>query len=110
MRHEHAAPDSLDVRVGTIEAVDTISGSRKLMKLTVNFGDHRRTIVAGIRQERIEPQALVGRQTLFVLNIPPRTLAGVESAGMLFDVGHADGLLPVLVVPERVVPDGARTG
>ena len=110
VRHEHAAPDSLDVRVGTIEAVDTISGSRKLMKLTVNFGDHRRTIVAGIRQERIEPQALVGRQTLFVLNIPPRTLAGVESAGMLFDVGHADGLLPVLVVPERVVPDGARTG
>jgi methionine--tRNA ligase beta chain len=110
VRAETAAPDSLDVRVGTIESLEAIAGSRKLMKLRVSFGDHKRTIVAGIRQERAEPQALVGRQALFVLNIPPRTIAGVESGGMLFDVGHADGLLPALVMPERVVPDGARVG
>jgi methionine--tRNA ligase beta chain len=103
-----AQPDSLDVRVGTIEAVDAIPASHRLMKLTVNFGDHRRTIVAGIGKERLEPQALVGRQTLFALNVAPRTMAGVESQGVLFDVGHADGLLPVLVVPERPVPDGTR--
>ncbi len=110
VRADQAPPDSLDVRVGTIQSVEAIAGSRKLMKLTVSFGDHQRTIVAGIRQERAEPQALVARQALFVLNIPSRTIAGVESAGMLFDVGHADGLLPALAVPERPVPDGTRVG
>jgi tRNA-binding protein len=108
VRTEHAPPDVLDVRVGTVQSVEAIPGSRKLMKLSVNFGDHKRTIVAGIRQERAEPQALVGRQALFVLNIPARTIGGVESSGVLFDVGHADGLLPALVVPERPVPDGTR--
>ena len=96
------------MRVGTIEAVDAIPSSRKLMKLTVNFGDHRRTIVAGIARERLEPQALLGRQALFALNVHARMMAGVESQGMLFDLGHADGLLPVLAVPERPVPDGTR--
>ena len=100
----------LDVRAGTIEAIEAIAESRKLMKLTVSFGDHRRTIVAGIRQERSDPQALVSRQALFIVNIPPRTLAGVESQGMLFDLGHADGLTPVLAIPEATVPDGTRAG
>jgi tRNA-binding protein len=100
----------LDVRAGTIEAVAPIETSRKLMRLTVNFGDHRRTIVAGIRQERPDPQSLVGRQALFIVNMPPKVLAGVESQGMLFDVGHADGLTPVLAVPALPVPDGTRAG
>jgi methionine--tRNA ligase beta chain len=98
----------LDVRAGSIEAVEAIPESRKLMKLTVSFGDRRRTIVAGIRQERSDPQTLVGRQALFIVNIPPRVLAGVESQGMLFDLGHADGLTPVLAIPEVTVPDGTR--
>jgi tRNA-binding protein len=98
----------LDVRVGTIEAVDAIADSRKLARLTVSFGDRRRTIVAGIRQERRDPQALVGRQALFIVNIAPKMLAGVESQGMLFDLGHADGLTPVLAIPEVTVPDGTR--
>ena len=100
----------IDVRAGTIEAVDAIEQSRKLVKLTVNFGDRRRTIVAGLRQERPDPQALVGRQALFIINMPPKVLAGVESQGMLFDVGHADGLTPVLAIPEMPVPDGTRAG
>jgi tRNA-binding protein len=98
------------VRVGTIEAVDAIEQSRKLMKLTVNFGNQRRTIVAGLRQERPDPRALVGRQALFIVNMPPKVLAGVESQGMLFDLGHADGLTPVLAIPELPVPDGTRAG
>ncbi len=100
----------LDVRAGTIETVDVIETSRKLVKLTVNFGNHRRTIVAGIRQERPDPQTLVGRQALFIINLPPKVLAGVESQGMLFDLGHADGLTPVLTIPELAVPDGTRAG
>ena len=102
--------DKLDFRVGTILSVEEIAGSRKLMKLTVDFGDHRRTIVAGIRQEREDPREIEGVQALFVVNLPPREMAGVTSEGMLFDVGYADGIVPVLAVTEKPVPNGARAG
>jgi tRNA-binding protein len=100
----------IDIRVGTIQAVDDIERTSKLMKLTVSFGSHTRSIVAGIKRERPDPQMLVGRQALFVLNLPPRTMAGVVSEGMLFDLGYADGLTPCLAVPESPVPDGTRAG
>jgi len=102
--------ESLDIRVGTIHAVDDVSGSRKLVRLTVGFGDHRRSILAGMKQERQNLQELVGRQALFVVNLEPRRMAGELSEGMLFDIGYADGLVPVLAVPERPMPDGARAG
>ena len=102
--------DRLDIRAGTIVAVEEVAASRKLMKLTVDFGDHRRAILAGIRQERENPAEIVGRQALFVVNLPPREMAGEVSEGMLFDVGYADGLTPVLAVTETRVPDGARAG
>lgn len=102
--------DRLDIRAGTIVAVDEIERSRKLMKLTVDFGDHRRSILAGIRRERENPVEIVGRQALFVVNLPAREMAGEVSEGMLFDVGYADGLTPVLAVTESLVPNGARAG
>ena len=104
------AVESLDVRVGTIETVEDVKGSDKLLKLTVNFGDHRRTILAGMKKERANPQELVGRQALFVVNLAPRKMAGEVSEGMLFDIGYADGITPVLATPEAPVPDGARAG
>ena len=100
----------LDIRLGSIVAVDEVAGSRKLMKLTVSFGDHTRSILAGIKQERDDPGTLVGRQALFVVNLEPRQMAGQTSEGMLFDIGSADGLLPALAVPERPLPDGACAG
>ena len=102
--------ERLDVRVGTIESVEEVKGSNKLLKLTVNFGDHRRTILAGMKQERPDPQEVVGRQALFVVNLAPRRMAGEVSEGMLFDIGYADRLTPVLATPEKPVPDGARAG
>jgi tRNA-binding protein len=102
--------ESIDVRVGTIRAVEDVPGSRKLVKLTVSFGDHTRAILAGLRQERDDCQTLVGRQSLFVVNLEPRRMAGELSEGMLFDIGYADHLLPALAVPERPLPDGARVG
>jgi tRNA-binding protein len=102
--------ERLDVRVGTIESVEDVKGSDKLLKLTVSFGDHRRTILAGMKRERENPQEVVGRQALFVVNLAPRRMAGEVSEGMLFDIGYADGITPVLATPERRVPDGARAG
>ncbi|HZT59725.1 MAG TPA: hypothetical protein VFA21_14035 [Pyrinomonadaceae bacterium] len=102
--------EQLDVRVGTIESVEDVKGSEKLLKLTVNFGDHRRTILAGMKRERANPKEIEGRQALFVVNLAPRRMAGEVSEGMLFDIGYADGITPALAVPEREVPDGARAG
>ena len=102
--------DSLDVRVGTIIAVEEVPQSTKLMRLIVSFGDHNRSILAGIKKERPNPQELQGRQALFVVNLEPRRMAGEVSEGMLFDIGYADGITPVLAIPESAVPDGTRAG
>jgi tRNA-binding protein len=102
--------DKLDIRVGTIERVADVAGSNKLVKLTVNFGDHVRSILAGMKQERANPREIEGKQALFVVNLAPRKMAGETSEGMLFDIGYADGLLPALAVPERPIPNGARAG
>jgi tRNA-binding protein len=100
----------IDIRVGTIESVDNIEQADKLVKLRVNFGDHQRQILAGIKTERVDPAEIVGRQALFVVNLEPRKMMGEVSEGMLFDIGYADNVTPVLAVPERPVPNGARTG
>jgi len=100
----------LDIRVGTIDAVGDVEGSKKLVNLTVNFGDHHRTILAGMKQERADPAEITGKQALFVVNLAPRKMAGVMSEGMLFDLGYEDGVDPALAMPERPVPDGTRAG
>ena len=102
--------EKLDIRAGTITAVEEVANSNKLMKLIVDFGDHTRSILAGIKQERSDPKEIVGTQALFVVNLAERKMAGEVSQGMLFDIGYADGLTPCLLVPELPVPDGARAG
>ena len=105
-----AALEALDIRVGEIVGVENVAGSSKLVRLRVSFGDHTRTILAGLRRERDDPAVLAGRQALFVVNLEPKRMAGEISEGMLFDLGYADGLLPALAVPERPVPNGTRAG
>lgn len=102
--------DKLDIRVGTITAVDDVAKSDKLMKLTVDFGDHTRSILAGIKQERANPTEITGKQALFVINLPERKMAGELSQGMLFDIGYADGVIPCLAMPESSLPNGTRAG
>ncbi len=103
--------DKLDVRVGTIERVEDVPRSDKLVRLRVDFGDHKRTILVGMKKERADPKAEIeGRQALFVVNLPVRTMAGEKSEGMMFDIGFSDGILPRLAVPETAVPNGARAG
>src|SRR5262249_42775050 len=102
--------EKIDVRVGTIREVRDVAGSSKLLELAVDFGDHSRAILAGMKKERANPQEIVGKQALFVVNLEPRRMAGRVSEGMLFDLGAPDGIVPVLAVPERPVPDGTRAG
>ncbi|CAB1082210.1 Structure-specific tRNA-binding protein [Olavius algarvensis Delta 1 endosymbiont] len=100
----------IDIRVGTIQRVEEVLGADKLVRLIVDIGDGRRTILAGIKQECEDPTELEGKQALFVVNLEPRKMMGELSEGMLFDIGYADGITPVLAVPEKPVPPGARAG
>lgn len=102
--------DKINVRVGTIELVEDVKGSEKLVRLSVDFGDHKRSILVGVKQERQNPKEVEGKQALFVINLEPKKMMGEVSEGMLFDIGYADGITPVLAVPERRVPNGARAG
>lgn len=102
--------EQIDVRVGTIVAVTDVPASDKLAQLRVHFGDHMRTVIAGLKQERADPREIEGKQALFVINLPPRKMCGLVSEGMLFDIGYADGLTPVLAMPESPVSNGTRAG
>jgi tRNA-binding protein len=100
----------LDIRVGTIERVEDIEKSDKIVKLIVDFGDHKRQIIAGMKQERENPKEIEGKQALFVVNLEPREIMGEISEGTLFDIGYADKIIPVLAMPEKPVPPGTRAG
>jgi tRNA-binding protein len=102
--------EKVDIRIGTIERVEDIKDSNKLVRLIVEFGDHKRNILAGIKQERSDPSEIEGQQALFVVNLESRKMMGELSEGMLFDIGYADGITPVLAVPEKPVPNGSRAG
>jgi tRNA-binding protein len=102
--------DKIDVRVGTIERVDEVERSDKLLRLIVDFGDHRRVILSGMKKERKDPQEIAGKQALFVVNLEPKKIMGELSEGMIFDIGYADRIVPVLAQPERPVPNGSRAG
>ena len=102
--------ERIDVRVGTIESVEDVPSADALVKLVVDFGDRKRTVVAGLKKERPNTREIVGKQALFVVNLEPRRMKGIVSEAMLFDVGYADGILPRLAVPEEPVPNGTRAG
>ena len=103
--------DKVDIRVGTVLAVEDLPSSEKLVRLKVDFGDHTRSILVGIKRERPNPKAdLESRQALFVVNLAPRKMSGELSEGMLFDIGYSDRIVPVLAVPEKPVPSGTRAG
>ena len=64
----------------------------------------------GLKQEREDPTEIEGKQALFVINLEPRKMMGEVSQGMLFDIGYADGITPVLAMPEKPVANGSRAG
>ena len=102
--------DKLDIRIGLIEKVEDVEKSDKLVRLKVDFGDFKRTILVGMKKERTNPQEVEGKQALFVVNLEPKEMMGEMSEGMLFDVGYSNGITPVLSVPEAQVPNGVSAG
>lgn len=102
--------NQIDVRVGTIRTVEDVAGADTLVQLRVSFGDNERSVVAGLKKERANPREIEGKQALFVVNLEPRKIRGILSEAMLFDIGYADGVSPVLAIPEAPVPDGTRAG
>ena len=100
----------IDIRVGTIEFVEDLPDSERLVRLIVDFGDHKRRVLAGMKRERFNPIEVQGKQALFVVNLEPKRIMGEVSEGMLFDIGYLDGITPVLAVSERPVPNGTTAG
>lgn len=107
---EHISIDEfkkLDARIGVVLAAEAVEGSEKLIKLTLDFKEETpRQILSGIKQW-YTPESLIGKRMLFVINLAPRSMMGLESQGMLMAVDGIDGA-PVFLVPEQEVLPGAR--
>ena len=95
-----------DMRVGLVEEAERVPKSKKLIKLRVNFGDEERTIVAGIA-DQYSPEDLAGKKMIFVLNLKPKRLMGIESRGMLVVAEEKSGKVHLITVGEEV-PIGAK--
>lgn len=96
--------EKLDIRVGEIIEVDDIEGAGKLYKLKVNFGGEigERIICAGIK-EYISKENLKGKKSVFIVNLAPRKLRGIESQGMILAVGpNEDNKFVLLELSEDI--------
>ena len=98
----------VQLRVGEIIACEPVPKSSKLLKETVKFGDEIRTVVSGIAKH-YTPEEMVGKKVVFVTNLAPRKICGIESQGMIMAAEDENGNLS-LIVPEKDVPSGTVLG
>ena len=96
----------LDIRIGTVLAAEKLPKSKKLLKLSIDTGIDKRTILSGISQH-FEPEELIGKQVTVLVNLAPRKMMGIESEGMVLMAEDATGDLR-LVVPQMEVKDGSE--
>lgn len=96
----------IEIKVGMVLEASEVEGSEKLIKLTVDLGeDTPRTILAGMKAWH-SAEHFKGRQLVFVTNLEPRPMMGIESQGMLVATDGTDG--PVLLIPEKEVANGSK--
>ncbi len=93
----------LDIRVGRVKSAEKIPGAKRLLLLRVDVGGEERQVVAGLA-EYFEPEELVGKSIVVVVNLVPKVIRGYKSEAMLL-AAVCDGR-PVLIVPEEEVPPG----
>jgi len=99
----------VDLRVGTIRSAERVPKSDKLLRLQVSFGSMGdRQILAGIGKT-FEPSELVGHKSVFVVNLPPRKMMGLESHGMILATGAPEALT-LLSIPSSAAVEGYRFG
>lgn len=97
----------MDLRVGTVESCERVKKADKLLKFSINDGTGTpRTIVSGIAKH-YQPEDLVGKQVIFVANLAPAKIRGIESQGMILSALNADGSL-VVAAPSAPVSPGAQ--
>ena len=95
----------LELRIGTILSAEKVQKADKLLKLEVDVGFEKRTIVSGIALH-FKPEELVGRQVVVVANLAARKLKGIESNGMILSAEDQNGKLH-LINPEEIINPGA---
>jgi methionyl-tRNA synthetase len=95
----------LDLKVGTITAAEKIDKADKLLKLEVDLGFEKRTIVSGIALH-FQPDTIVGKQVVIVANLAPRKMRGIESNGMILMAEDAGGKLK-FINPDETVDNGS---
>ncbi len=97
----------VDIRVGTITKAEALEKSDKLLRMEVDLGElGMRQILAGIRKS-YEPDTLTGKQAIFIVNLKPRKMMGLESQGMMLIAKDDQGGVKILS-PESIVPNGTR--
>ncbi len=95
----------LELKAGTVIACEKVEKADKLLKLEVDLGSEKRTIVSGIAQH-YKPEEIVGKQVIVVVNLAPRKMRGIESQGMILTAEDKDGKL-FLLKPENNVEPGS---
>ena len=95
----------LDIRTGTIIESEKVPKTKKLLKLVVDTGIDKRTVVSGIA-EFYKPEEIIGKQVLILINLEPRKIKGIESQGMILMAKDKDGKL-VFASPEINVNNGS---
>jgi methionyl-tRNA synthetase len=82
----------IDLRVGTIIEAEKVAKTQKLLKLTIDTGLEKRTVVSGIA-EHFQPEDIIGQRVVLLLNLAPRSLKGIESKGMILMAENKEGKL-----------------
>ncbi len=90
---------AMDIRVGTILTAEKVAKTKKLLKLTIDTGIDKRTVVSGIA-EHYEPESIIGRQVSILVNLEPREIKGIMSRGMILMAENPEGKLAFIAPPE----------
>ena len=96
----------MDLRVGTILEAEVVPKTKKLLKLLIDTGIDKRTVVSGIA-EYYQPENIIGQQVVMLVNLEPRKIRGIESQGMIMMAENADGKL-CFVAPSEGFMNGAE--
>jgi len=95
-----------DLRVGLVKKAEKLRRTKKLIKLEVDFGSEQRTVITGLA-DQYAPEELEDKRFIFVLNLKPKKLSGIESRGMLVVAESEDGKVYLLPVSDEV-PVGTK--